>query len=103
MGNDGKKFKREIKLVIVEAAKIGGIAQILLATFTFCYNYFGEPFRELNLGIMFQKMRERTIWTDGRKLDIYLPNDSNLTYSFYFKFFCFKRWLCCYNKLYKKD
>ena len=103
MGNDGKKFKREIKLVIEEVAQIGGIAQILLATFTFCYNYFGQPFRELNLGIMFQKLRERHTLGDGEKLDIYLPDDSKLTYSFYFRLFCFKRWLCCYNKLYKKD
>ena len=41
MGTTGKSYKREIKLVIEEAAKIGGIDQILLATFTFAYSFFG--------------------------------------------------------------
>lgn len=53
MSNGGKKFKREIKLVVDEAAQIGGIAKILTVMFAFLYNFFGKPFRELHLAIMF--------------------------------------------------
>ena len=71
--------------------------------------FFGQPFKDLDLAVSFQKLKEKVSPETYEQLK-QLPStkyDRHISCSFYAKFFFYKRFRtlfdCCYGQEFKKD
>ena len=104
MSNVGNSYSRQIKTIMQEATEIGGIASGFFIFLVIVELFFGPPFRQLDLGISFQTLKE--IHSDAFNEDELRKSKhyaSRLTVWFYIKFFCYRTFPLCFDNCCQKN
>lgn len=102
MGNRGTEYSRQAETIGKLISQLGGLGIAILAVFKFIDFFLGGPFRQLDLSVSFQKLKEINM---GDMLPDYERQRSKdyigrMTNWFYMRYWCLRRtgrvfYFCC--------
>ena len=101
-GSISTHHQRKISNFIDESAVLGGLARTLWFICYVSYWFFGYPFRELNLALSYQKLREKKASLNSTQDESHenlraYKYKAHTGFCFYVKLFCLKRLPLCFD------